>query len=350
MRRLSEKNLSGAQNIVSVYFRVDADESLGLGHLSRCRSLMLAFSNVAKCNFSIVSNNKNVVRKFISNVDFDLYDIKHSFKKHHFDIAIIDLPDTATRGREKEDLNKPSGLIACIDDEGPGLYCQDVLIRPNLLNLPNQSKMKIPLNNYWSGRDYIILHPDFITHDSQKINRSRKVKELLVCFGGSDPSGLTLRVIPLLKKLKMDIKIHIVLGAAFPWGKKVASTLDSSPCFSISYNISNMAQIFQKADVALISGGTLLYEACSLGVPSIVISQNKSQEKESKICHAARAVVNLGVNEAVSDNKIFSILQQVIEDGSLREDMAREGPKIVSPYGAMRIVTKLLSYAKERVG
>lgn len=334
------------KNIFSVYFRVDADDKIGLGHLSRCRSLMLAFSNVAKCDFSVVSNNKNVVRKFISNTDFNLYDVKHSFKKRNFDIAVIDLPNMATRGREKEDFNKLSGLIVCIDDEGAGLSCQNILIRPNLLNLPKSSKIKIPLNNYWSGRDYIILHPDFMSQPLRKRGRGKKVRELFVCFGGSDPSGLTLRLIPLLRRLGGGIKIHIVLGAAFPWGKRVSSALDSLPYFSISRNISNMARILQKADVALISGGTLLYEACSLGVPSIVISQNRAQEAEAKICHAAKAVFSLGANESVSNEKILAALQQLTEDEILREKMAGKGPKVVSRNGAMRIVLKLLSQVK----
>jgi hypothetical protein len=77
-----------------------------------------------------------------------------------------------------------------------------------------------------------------------------------------------------------------------------------------------------------------------------VICQNEGQVIDSSICHSAGAIVSLGVNEAVSDDKILATLQQLIIDHSLREKMAGKGTKLVSPSGTMHIVSKLLSYAK----
>ena len=343
MSEKSKKSLSDTGNIISVYFRVDADEKLGLGHLSRCRSLMLAFLNVAEAKFSIATDNKEMVKKFIPNIGFDVYDINSHSKEQHFDIAIIDAPNI--NRREEGDLQKLSDLIACIDDEGPGLSCQGILIRPNLLNLPKPPSLSA--DNYWSGRDYIVLHPDFAIQACRRKSKNRKVKKLLVCFGGSDPRGLTLRVIPLLRELEMIGSIHIILGAAFPWGEEVKAKLNNDIRFSVNHNILNMAQSFWDVDAALISGGTLLYEACSLGIPAVVVPQNESQEAESKICHAAGAVVSFGVNEAMSDDRILVALQQLMEDDSLREKMSKQGPKIVSPNGAAHIVSRLLSYVKK---
>jgi spore coat polysaccharide biosynthesis predicted glycosyltransferase SpsG len=289
-----------------------------------------------------------VVKKFISNIDFDLYDTDHSFKGRHFDIAIVDVPGIASR-KEKH-LQRLSDLIVCIDDEGPGLAYQDILIRPNLLNLPKPSDTVISSDCYWSGRDYIILHPDFAVAADQKKSQSKKVKELLVCFGGSDQCGLTVRVIPVLRNLATDLKIHIVLGAAFVQDAEVASALKGDPRFSVSRSVLSMAQHFRNADVSLISGGTLLYEACSLGIPSVVVSQNEPQETESRICAAAGAVLSLGVNSSVLDAELFAGLQRLIEDGSLRENMAKQGPGIVSPDGAGRIVSRLRSYVRKEAG
>jgi len=334
--------------MVSVYFRVDADEKLGLGHLSRCRSLMLAFLNAFQCTFSIDSADKGLVKRFIPNIDFDFYGSGRSHTGQHFDIAIVDVPEIAHK--KKEHLGGISDLIVCIDDEGPGLAYQDILIRPNLLNLTKPLGTVISSDCYWSGRDYIILHPDFAVAADQKKSQNKKVKELLVCFGGSDQCGLTVRVIPVLRNLATDIKIHIVLGAAFRQDAEVASVLKGDPRFSVSRNLSNMAQHFRNADVSLISGGTLLYEACSLGVPSVVVSQNEPQETESRICAAAGAVLSLGVNSSISDDELFAGLQRLIEDGSLRENMAKQGPGIVSPDGAGRIVSRLRSYIRKEAG
>lgn len=330
--------------VISVCFRVDADEQLGLGHLSRCRSLMLAFSLVAKCNFSVISNNKSVVRKFIPNIGYDLFDVNFPFAGQTFDIVIVDVPNIDQR--EDQRIRGLSDLVVCIDDDGPGLSGQDILIRCNLLDLPKPAGSGLSLKNYWSGRDYIILHPDFTTQANRKNRKKRSAAKLLVCFGGSDPAELTLRVIPLLKELEKNIAINLVLGPAFSGRKKVGSLIKNDPRFSVDLNVPNMSRHLWAADLALISGGTLLYEACSLGIPAVVLSQNEGQAVEAKICHSAGAIVSLGVNKAVADDKILLALQQLVKDSARREKMAGQGPKLVSPSGSLRIVSKLLSEAK----
>ena len=323
---------------ISVCFRVDVGRKLGLGHLSRCRSLMLAFSNLAACHFLVVTNDKELVGKFISGIDFDLYGKNSSFKNKHFDIGIVDVPGIATRKKEK--FLEASGLIAAIDDEGPGLPEQDILIRPNLLDLPRPSK--IAKNNYWSGWECIILHPDVELQALRKRTVEKESSKLLVCFGGSDPCGLTLRVIPLLKKVANGMKVHVVIGSAFSRKKDVVSMIGRDSRFLLSVNVSNMGKTLRAADVALISGGTLLYEACALGVPSLVLSQNAAQDAEARVCRAAGAVLKLGLCTTVADEAISAGLERIVRNYSLRIKMASKGPRIVAPNGARRIASRLL--------
>jgi UDP-2,4-diacetamido-2,4,6-trideoxy-beta-L-altropyranose hydrolase len=328
--------------VLSVCFRVDAHQQLGLGHLSRCRSLMLALARIAKCDFSIISDDQAVVKKFITKIDFDLFAVKHHFAGRPFDLAIVDVPKIARR--ENERLRELSDLVVCIDDEGPGLPGQDIQIRCTLLDLPKPAGL--PLKNYWSGRDYIILHPDFAAQAARPGRRRRRAEKLLVCFGGSDPGGLTLRVAPLLKKLDQPLAVNVVLGPACSGRKKIVSLLKGDPRFLLSCNVPNMARQLGAADLALISGGTLLYEACALGRPAVVISQNVGQLAEAKICRSAGAAASLGINRSVPDDAITDALRRLVVDGALRAKMARQGPRLVSPSGSLKIAAKLLSYVK----
>lgn len=332
-------------NTVSVLFRVDAYEKLGLGHLSRCRSLMAAFLHYSECQFVVLSNDETIVRKFIPNISFEFYNNCNELKKNNFDILIVDVLDIAAR--EDEDLQGISKLVVCIDDEGAGLSYQDILIRPNLLNLPMTTDLKIAKDNYCSGRDYIIIHDDFAKQLVRDETDKKKVKTLLVCFGGSDPSGFTLRVVGLLKKLEDDIRFHVVIGPAFSYKDKVSSMVADDMRFRLICNSHNMAENFNSADIALISGGTMLYEACAMGVPAVIFSQNQGQETEAQICQRAGAVVTLGLNDAISDDKILTTIKEIIEDTALRLNMAKAGPKIVSCDGAARIASSLLEYIKK---
>jgi UDP-2,4-diacetamido-2,4,6-trideoxy-beta-L-altropyranose hydrolase len=330
---------------ISICLRVDGDAASGLGHISRCRSLMAAFSKAGTCRFFVISQNKVMVKKFLEDIKFNFYDMDRAGQRQHFDVLVVDVPHGTAK---KEDcLQGLSDILVCIDDAGPGLAFQDILIRPNLLNLSRPKG--IMSNNYWSGRDYIILHPDFVSYAYKKRKKTGEVKRIIVCFGGSDPGGLTLRVIPLLKRLKTKAVAQIVLGAAFPFKNRVADRVKNDFRFFIRHNIAHMAQPLRKADVALISGGTLLYEACSLGTPSVVLSQNRGQDMEVKIFHDRGAVVNLGLHKAVSDGKILKTLEQVMNDEVSRKKMSLHGMKIVASDGAARIASKLLSRVKKEV-
>ncbi len=326
------------KNSVSIVFRVDADEKLGLGHLSRCRSLMLTFADATLCRFAVVTNNPDLVRKFLPQVDVDFYAVPDIGRVGHADVAIIDVPDISYRAEES--LRCLADLIVVIDDDGPGIPYQSILLRPNLLDLP--LPVGIPLSDYWSGRDYIMLHPDFRMLASQHKNRGKKAKELFVCFGGSDPGGLTLRAIPILKQIKQDMAIQIILGVAFVQMQAVIDMSRDDARFTVSQNIPDMAQRIRQADIALISGGTLLYEACALGTPAVIVSQNAPQSIEAGICAAAGAVIDLGDGRTATDEKILCALQKLLDDDGIRQSMIRKGPEVVPPDGVVYIVSKLL--------
>ena len=330
------------KNKVAILFRVNADVALGLGHVSRCRSLMLALSRLADCSFAVMTNNRDVVHRALSGIDCDLHEAGEAIQGTRFDAAIIDVPDA---GGVKENFRAIADLIVCVDDSGPGLDDQDILIRPNLLNLPRPAGM--PADRYWKGQ--VILHPDFGTQPSPlPIERTPGIRELFVCFGGSDPCGITLRVVEVLKRLDQDVLIRIILGAAFPWDEKLTLLLGRDARFLVARNIPDMARVLRRADVALISGGTLLYEACASGVPSVVICQNEEQLSEAEAAHAAGAVISLGMSAKVPDEKILSTVLRLSADVPLRQKMARRGKSLVAPDGAARLAARLLSSLRKR--
>lgn len=331
---------------VSVLFRVNADATLGLGHVSRCRSLMLALSKLAACRFVVMVNSSGraVVGSLLSGIDCELYEAGEVVYGSRFDIVVVDVPDP--RASVSENFHEIADLLVCLDDSGPGLNDQDILIRPNLLDLLRPAGLHA--ERYWTG--HVVVHPDFALRRSTPVQMNRASSELLVCFGGSDPCGITLRTVNLLKRLDDGVMVRIVLGAAFPWDQELAPILPRNPRFIVERNISDMARALRGADVALISGGTLLYEACASGVPSVVICQNEQQQAEAVVAHAAGAVLNLGVNAKVLDEDIFCAVARLLEDAILRQKMARQGVSLVSPDGAECLAARLLSCLKKGSG
>jgi spore coat polysaccharide biosynthesis predicted glycosyltransferase SpsG len=250
------------------------------------------------------------------------------------------VPDT---GEVKEHFHDIADLLVCVDDNGPGLEGQDILIRPNLVELPKPAGL--PAERYWTGQ--VILHPDFAKQRPLSAKKNSGRKELIVCFGGSDPNGITLRAANIVKRLGEEVLVRIVLGAAFPWDEKVALLVGQDARFLIERNIPDMARVLGNADIALISGGTLLYEACASGVPSVVVCQNEEQRAEADAAHAAGAVISLGVSAQVPDEQILSAVERLLGDAALRQTMAGKGCLLVAPDGAARLAARLLSFLKK---
>mgnify|MGYP001806154919 CR=1 FL=1 len=326
----------------TILFRVNADVSVGLGHVSRCRSLMLALSSKTECRFSVMTDATEVVSRVLLGISYDLYEIGGTASNPRFNAVVVDLPDP---GGVKESFREIADLIVCLDDSGVGLDDQDILIRPNLLVASAPEGM--PEDCYWAGQP--ILHPDFAVL-SQIPNTEMQLgkKQLFICFGGSDPYRITLRVAPLLKLLRHDVLVYVVIGAAFHHVEELTASVSGDARFIVQQNIPDIARVLRNADLAIISGGTLLYEACASGVPSIVICQNQEQLLESDIAHAAEAAISLGESANVSDENILSAVERLIDNDSLRQKMGDAGRSLVLPDGAAQLASRLLTCLGKR--
>lgn len=322
---------------VNILFRVNADLSLGLGHVSRCRSLMLELSRQADCRFAVMTDTCDTVHQMLTGIAYDLYETGVTVSSARFNAVIVDVPDSS---RLEENFRAIADLVVCIDDSGLGLSSQDILIRPNLLDLPRPVGMSE--ERYWTGQ--VILHPNFALYsDELPAERASDEKELFVCFGGSDPGGITLKVAPLLKYLGDGVTVRMVAGAAFPHNEALTAAVGPNGRFIVERNIPDVARVLKNADIALISGGTLLYEACASSVPAVVICQNEEQLAEAEIAHLAGAAICLGMYSAAIHDNIVPTVKRLLSDDSLRLAMARSGRSLVPFDGTAQLVSRLLS-------
>ncbi|MCK4821033.1 hypothetical protein KA005_35035 [bacterium] len=127
----------GKINTLNILFRVDADESLGLGHLARCGSLMVGFESVAECRFVIATNRKDVVSKFLGNIRVTLCGRRFEFAGKTFDIVITDVPEVTLEDQRR--LRQLCRVFVCIDDKGCDYFLPDVIIRPSIEEFPKHS-------------------------------------------------------------------------------------------------------------------------------------------------------------------------------------------------------------------
>ncbi|MFC1571747.1 glycosyltransferase [Candidatus Margulisiibacteriota bacterium] len=222
-------------------------------------------------------------------------------------------------------------------------YPVDILIDPNL----NRPKTAVARGTrYYGGGKFVILDERYISLFRKKNKLRRRVKKILICFGGSDPNDITLTVARLLKGQKYSkLKKIIVVGSGYHNYKQLKKELLGSKNTVIKKAVADMASLMKDIDLAILSGGVLMHEAAVLGIPSIVICHNQEQNIEAEAFHNHGIVYNLGLCNSFSAKKLASVLGKLLNSLSKRKQLFNNARKFIDPYGTQRIV----SIIKEKI-
>src|SRR6185369_11980644 len=188
-----------------------------------------------------------------------------------FDVLIADLyrPSAADLAA----LRLAARSLVVIDDESDFPLQCTLVINPNLGFSPTLAAGTRML----AGA--IPLRAQFANLPPHPIRP--QIERLLVCFGGSDPAGLTIDVVGrIAPQIAGDARVSVVLGPAYDDEARLRAGLTDKR-FTILRNVADMVPLFTDADVGILGAGTLLYEAAVTGLPSIFVSSTAAQAREA---------------------------------------------------------------------
>jgi spore coat polysaccharide biosynthesis predicted glycosyltransferase SpsG len=228
--------------------------------------------------------------------------------------------------------------------------------------------------NAYRKAEHLLLGASYTPLRSQFLHRQITVKEqltdILVTTGGSDPFHFCLGFLAHLnRRLKCNaghcqtsgiskvthsrsdaqksipvssVTFHIVIGKLNTDREKLWQIAGSLPCLRLHENVSDMASLMGKCDMAVSAAGTTLYELCALGVPSISFTMADNQ------LTAAKAFDNSGTIPCAGDIRTDKeyVLQTVfhfMENCSIQKRKAASDAmhRLVDGKGSLRIASAL---------
>ena len=331
---------------MKILFRVEATPELGSGHLMRCLVLAEGLKgSTSDVDITFITSS-NVVDEQVKSCDYKLINLPSSknmvkeieyyekyLKKAIFITDIPNIPDDYLKT-----LKKSVGLVVSIDDGSDTIFYSDILINPNLRSNVNHKYSSE--TRYYSGGKYVILKKAFGKYAVKKKQIKREVKSLFVCFGGSDKNNITKKVMDIIQN--MDINLLIVVGIMYPYYNELVKDINDYRNIQIKRNAHNMDELIYDADLAVISGGTLLYETCAVGTPAIVICQNGEQNRESEFFAENNAAINLGTFDNINEDTGRNAILKLISDYDKRELLSKNARQLIDGRGADRIVGIIL--------
>ncbi|QAY67767.1 hypothetical protein [Paenibacillus protaetiae] len=215
--------------------------------------------------------------------------------------------------------------------------CYDAMVCCSI-KYAGQSVNQTPV---YLGPEYIILDDRFQKLKAGERFIPHEARRLLLSFGGTDPGRITPLAIDYLNRCAMEEIFHIdvILGT---YSEPLDARLIESSRHHIQVfrGVSDMAERLYKTDIAIISGGMTLYEACSLGTPVMAINQNEEQQAEAAGFEAEQAIMNLGLHEACTLSHFSKQLNRLLR-AETRLELSRRALRTIDGKGTDRIIAAI---------
>jgi UDP-2,4-diacetamido-2,4,6-trideoxy-beta-L-altropyranose hydrolase len=231
--------------------------------------------------------------------------------------------------------------IAVIDDLANRSHDCDLLIDSNLQahsssrydGLVPQSCLRL------QGPKFAPLRPEFAEQRAALRQRDGKVRRILVCFGGTDPSNQTTKALQAITSLKCEgIATDVVVGASNPHKEMVRAFCSTHPGIAFHCQTTRMAELMAAADLAIGAGGTSIWERCAVALPSIVVTVAENQVPSTRIMAEHGCLLSLGNQDEVSAEAIAHVILGLVETPCWLSVMSARSAELVDGRGAERVV------------
>jgi spore coat polysaccharide biosynthesis protein SpsF len=240
-----------------ILFITAFSDSYGMGHLNRINMLSEKLKKDFSIYFSFKHGDKHKLKDFKKSeynyIDYDKLST-HVENSGVFDRVIVDLRDTTLDEMKKY---KALGSVISIDDMGQGGKISDI----NINTLPIVNKGKEKLNFNFNGIEYLMTT---VKKEKENTKLNNPPKNILVSFGGSDPSSFTQPVIDILAK--SGYKITVIQG---PYFNKTINETENCKIVKDVYQLDNY---IKSSDLIITSFGMTFLESLILEKPVLLIN------------------------------------------------------------------------------
>jgi len=330
--------------------RVDASDTIGLGHLKRC--LLIADFLKSKVNDVVFITTQKLSQNIIQSKGYKCHRIGNeapNLNEFYESFSVLADINSDTIFKNNEDyinylnfISRNAKFLVTLEDLVDYPYCSDLVIIPycgaDKLKLRNNSKTK-----YLMGPIYFPLREEF-NNDSFVV--SKNAKKILITMGGSDPEKITLKVLNSIKNLTKYYEIVVVLGEASNIEHKdIDNVMVNYKGFvNVIRGAEHISQLMLESDLVITNSGLTKYELSALGVPALIISNNTQQALYSEDFSSYGSSFHLGSANIVSDRYIMDSCVDLMEDYELRLSMSKKGKVLVDSNGLQRIGKEILNY------
>lgn len=333
-----------------VVFRTDASNRIGGGHLVRCLSLAEEFASHGWSVTLLTRRETLELFPFVSNVGFlhlQLLDEPDFYpgKNPPADLLIVDHYDLDVRyeSSARDFVQK----ILVIDDLANRRHDCDFLIDQSAGRCREDYEALVPLDaKIFVGPKYGLLRPQFRIrrkHALKKIAEINRVKKILINFGAADGKRMTSFTLRAIAQTGLKAHLDIVVRAGVERSQNLDELCRRTNCsYTFHSDVTDMASLMLKADMAVGAGGTSSLERCCMGLPTVVIGTAENQLVQSKALQALGAQSYLGLWSTITVDILAEEIIYLCSDHDKRISIKKSGMEVCDGHGASRLLSHIM--------
>ena len=316
-----------------ILLRVDANNSVGMGHAIRLSSLVGLLHT--RCNFFVAGNDETLKMAFphasihvvASDDDTGFRRVLDTVKP---DLVIVDLPPSIARPWKaiREWAQVP---IIALDDEG-GELDADLIINGTALDKYHQYKCPSDAR-ILCGTQFTMIRPVFSAHSWSGADTSVAI----VVGSGERAEAWALMLASGAVNMSAWGAVRMVVGHSF---KKYAQL--ASHCQQTGINLQRslsgeaLASLVCQSAVALITGGMIVYETLAMGVPAVVFPQIPNLVPEAEWFSAQGAIVDLNYDGGMDPLAVEKAVGHLLSNRESALTMSAKQREILDGRGMER--------------
>lgn len=304
---------------------VNANNEIGTRRINSC----LAFaSKLVSHEFLFVLDEQqelgqNLVKKFGFN--YKIYDghegIYNILEEFGAQIVINDVSDTTEE--YMSDLKEKGYFVVNFDDLGVGSNLADVVF-------DSLYEHDLSDTNVYSGHKFHVLKDEFYFQPCKVITQD--LNNILIMIDGNDPKRLSEKFLAAILSTTYEKKINIILGRGYENIEQFISKYETNPLVQIYQNVSNVSDFMFKADILITSASKIMYDASSLGIPTICVYQN-DLEASHVFANNVNGILNLGDVDSLTKQEFIDQFLELVNNYELRVDMHKKMRSIDFKHG-----------------
>lgn len=262
----------------TVFFRADANSTIGLGHLTRSLALADMLTDFLHCTFLVQNPSTELVSQFnekhslicLPETTDYLAEAQQLSQQHLCADSIVVLDGYEFRTDYQRIIKESGCKLVCIDDLHAWHFVADIVIN-QAGGTYTEKYSHESYTQFFLGPAYALLRKPFLElATKERRNLGASSSNIMLAMGGADTDNHTLRILKVLDSSDSEGKIYIVTGIAYKHSGELKQFIQNNNSLNTelfeNLNANEMAGVMSACSIAITPPSGIAYEyLCSGG-------------------------------------------------------------------------------------